>query len=102
MCCNGCPLAGCAVRGSTPTLTDLAGFAGAAPGRAQRGAALGLERGSVDVDLAAVVLDRQPAGALHAVCGATATKVEHVRESNPMELRPARLRLGLPFSHSVS
>lgn len=54
-------------------LTDLAGFAGAPPGRPQRGAALGLQRGSVDVDLAAVVLYRQPAGALHAVCGTTAT-----------------------------
>lgn len=57
----------------TIELTDLAGFAGAPPGRPQRGAALGLQRGSVDVDLAAVVLYRQPAGALHAVCGTTAT-----------------------------
>lgn len=76
-------LGDCAVRGSVLTLTDLAGFAGAAPGRAERGAALGLQRGSVDVDLAAVVLYRQPAGALHAVCGATATTLEHIRESNP-------------------
>lgn len=57
----------------TIELTDLAGFAGAPPGRPQRGAALGLQRGSVDVDLAAVVLYGQPAGALHAVCGTTAT-----------------------------
>lgn len=57
----------------TVKLTDLAGFAGAPPGRPQRGAALRLQRGSVDVDLAAVVLYRQPAGALHAVCGTTAT-----------------------------
>lgn len=61
-----------AVRG---TLTDLAGFAGAPPGGAQRGAALGLERGSVDVDLTAAVLDAQPAGALHAVCGGHGNKV---------------------------
>lgn len=57
----------------TIKLTDLAGFAGAPPGRPQRGAALGLQRGSVDVVLAAVVLYHQPAGALHAVCGTTAT-----------------------------
>lgn len=59
----------------TIKLTDLAGFAGAPPGRPQRRAALGLQRGSVDVDLAAVVLYRQPAGALHAICGPTATTV---------------------------
>lgn len=53
-------------------LTDLAGFAGAAPGGSQRGAALRLQRGSVDVHLTAAVLYREPASALHAVCGATA------------------------------
>lgn len=50
--------------------TDLAGFTRAAPRSSQRGAALGLQRGSVDVDFAAVVLNREPAGALHAVCRA--------------------------------
>lgn len=56
-------------------LTNLAGFTGAAPGRSQCGAALRLQRGSVDVDLAAAVLHRQPARTLHAVCGAEATTV---------------------------
>lgn len=65
--------------GGGGSLTHLAGFAGAAPGGAQRGAALRLQRGSVDVDLAAAVLDGQPAGALHAVCGAMATTLEHAR-----------------------
>lgn len=46
---------------------NLAGFTGAAPGGSQCGAALRLQRGSVDVDLAAVVLNRKPASALHAV-----------------------------------
>lgn len=50
------------------TLTDLAAFAGASPGGSQRGAALRLQRGSVDVDLAAIVLYGQPACTLHAVC----------------------------------
>lgn len=54
-------------------LTDLAGFTGAAPGGSQRGAALRLQCGSVDVDFAAVVLYRQPASALHTVCGAQVT-----------------------------
>lgn len=55
------------------TLTDLAALAGASPGRSQRGAALRLQRGSVDVDLAAAVLYRQPARTLHAVCGSQNT-----------------------------
>lgn len=54
-------------------LTDLAGLTGAAPGRPQGGAALGLQSGSVDVDLTAVVLYGQPAGALHTVCGVQET-----------------------------
>ncbi len=54
-------------------LTDLAGFTGAAPGGSQCGAALRLQCGSVNVDLAAVVLYRQPAGTLHTVCGAEVT-----------------------------
>lgn len=53
-------------------LTGLAAITGASPGRSQRGAALRLQRGSVDVDLAAVVLYRQPTRTLHAVCGAEA------------------------------
>lgn len=55
-------------------LTGLAAITGASPGRSQRGAALRLQRGSVDVDLAAVVLYRQPTRTLHAVCGAEAEK----------------------------
>lgn len=51
-------------------LTGVAAFTGASPGRSQRGAALRLQRGSVDVDLAAVVLYRQPTRTLHTVCGA--------------------------------
>lgn len=46
---------------------DLAGVTGAAPGSSQCGAALGLQCGSVDVDLAAVVLYCQPASTLHTV-----------------------------------
>lgn len=46
---------------------DLAGLTGAAPGGSQCGAALGLQCGSVDVDLTAVVLYRQPARTLHTV-----------------------------------
>lgn len=53
--------------------TNLAALAGASPGRSQRGAALRLQRGSVDVDLAATVLDGQPARTLHAVCGSQNT-----------------------------
>ena len=55
-------------------LTDLAGFAGTAPGGSQCGAALRLQCGSVDVDLTAVVLYRQPARTLHTVCGAEVTQ----------------------------
>lgn len=53
-------------------LTDLAGFTGAAPGGSQCGAALRFQCGSVDVDLAAVVLYREPTRTLHTVCGAEA------------------------------
>ena len=48
--------------------TDLAALARTAPGRPQRGAALRLEGGSVDVDLTAAILNVEPACALHAVC----------------------------------
>lgn len=58
-------------------LTDLAALAGAAPGRSQCGAALRLQCGSVDIDLAAVVLHRQPAGTLHTVCGDQGNESEH-------------------------
>lgn len=58
-------------------LTDLAGLTGAAPGGSQCGAALRLQRGSVDVDLAAVVLYRQPARTLHTVCGAQVTTLDY-------------------------
>lgn len=54
-------------------LTDLAGFTGASPGGSQCGAALRLQRGSIDVDLAAAVLYGQPAGALHTICEAKET-----------------------------
>lgn len=54
--------------------TDLAAFTRAPPGSPQRGAALRLQGGTVDVDLTAAVLYRQPAGALHTVCGAKVTK----------------------------
>lgn len=60
----------CKVQFVSIELTDLAGLTGAAPGRSQRGATLRLQRGSVDVDLTAVVLYREPASALHAICGA--------------------------------
>lgn len=50
--------------------TDLAGFTRAAPRSSQRGAALRLQRGSVDVDFTAVVLNRKPASTLHAICRA--------------------------------
>lgn len=46
---------------------DLTGFTGASPGSSQCGAALRLQCGSIDVDLAAVVLYRQPACTLHTV-----------------------------------
>lgn len=49
-------------------LTDLAAFTRTAPGGSQRRAALRLERGAVDVDLTAAILDVQPARSLHAVC----------------------------------
>lgn len=64
-------------------LTDLAGLTGAAPGRPQGGAALGLQSGSVDVDLTAVVLYGEPAGALHTVCGVeeTAKKKKSFRKT---------------------
>lgn len=52
---------------SRTSSVNLAGFTGAAPGSSQRGAALRLQRGSVDVDLTAVVLYREPASALHAI-----------------------------------
>lgn len=55
---------------STSLRTDLAGFTRAAPRSSQRGAALRLQRGSVDVDFTAVVLNRKPAGTLHAICRA--------------------------------
>lgn len=70
ICVNGCgKLSKPAGHLPVLTLTDLAALAGASPGRSQRGAALRLQRGSVDVDLAAAVLYRQPARTLHAVCG---------------------------------
>lgn len=46
---------------------DLAGVTGAAPGGSQCGAAFRLQCGSVDVDLAAVVLYCQPARTFHTV-----------------------------------
>ena len=49
-------------------LTNLAAFTGAAPGGSQCGATLRLQRGSVDVDLTAAILDVEPASTLHAVC----------------------------------
>lgn len=49
-------------------LTDFAAFTGAAPGGSQRGAALRLQRSSIDIDLTAAILDVQPAGTLHTVC----------------------------------
>lgn len=49
-------------------LTFFTFAAGAVPGLPQRGTAVRLQRGPVDVDLAAVVDDLQPAGALDRLC----------------------------------
>ena len=50
-------------------ITHVTAFAGAPPGHAERGAVLGTQGGSVQVGLAAAILDLQPAGAFGAVCG---------------------------------
>lgn len=65
-------------------LTDLAGFAGTAPSGSQCGAALRLQRGSVDVDLTAVVLYCQPARTLHTVCGTEVTQTTFIVSHNNM------------------
>ena len=51
------------------SLTDLAQGTGAPPGSTKGGTALGLQGGSIDVDLTTPVDDSLPASALDGFCG---------------------------------
>lgn len=61
-------LAGMQQAEQTNDLTFFTFAAGAVPGFPQGGAAVGLERGPVNVDLAAVIDNLEPAGALGRLC----------------------------------
>lgn len=81
--------------GGSQGITGLAAFAGAPPGSAEGGTALGPQGGSAQVRFTAALLDLEPAGALGAVCGGGGDPVHPPAHTcMPTHRDPARPRVG--------